>query len=714
MKNILKRIRILPAAVIMLAVLLSLFASVSVFAAEEDSGATAPETQESESTAPEVPEGMTALEAAVQTRLSQTTANRFNIMMVLDASGSLNYSDPRGLRFEAMKLFANLLPDEGNVLGGEVFSTEIDREVELRSVSGQMAKDEVVDAMSNVRYPGGWTNIGCGLSAAAEALEKHADEEQLPSVVILLSDGNTAMPDTEWEKASRHVTSETLEKLKKAETEVYCVCLNVNGQADISEMQTICSETGGKAVEVRNAKDLNEVFQTFYDLIYGTRRIVLEDTVFPESGRLDTPFDVPGFAVEEVNIIIQGKASNISLTQPSGREGSADRHSYETFTALKITDIVPGMWTLVTEGVPGDAIKIEVVYNSSLQAELYNDAKTTTSKTLYAEQPITFLMKLKTDYEEAEKLEYYGFEAELAVLNEEKEEIRRIPMEIGMTCFEASESFEPGEYYFVATVTGPSLSRDSNRLGPLSFQVKEAEKPVTVNTAPTASQSTLKKTILIWPVAGGKWTADVGALVSDKEDPILKYSIANSSFGSGADCSVDAGGTVTLKLGNFRLKGGSVTVRATDSAGQFCDVRLEAKVINTVVILLGLLAVALIAGLVYWLMNREHESPVRGNITVSTEYGGAERISSPQKPGKGKYSLSHFQGIDNIGLDYSKCYFQGANDSFVFLTTDKPVRWRGSDTREVRIDNGVETTITVDDDPNRKMKIRYETDRLGR
>ena len=708
MKNRMKQVKSILAAVMMLAVLLSLFLPGMAFAEEKEEG----------TKAPEIPEGMSALEMAKQTRLSQSTTNHFNIMMVLDASASMDYSDRSGYRFEAMKLFTNLLPDEGNVLGGEVFSTGIDREVELRAVSGQAAKDEVVNAMSSVRYPGGWTNIGGGLTAAANALEQHGNKD-LPSVVILLSDGNTAMFDGETEAASRAEERVAVERLKKAGVEIYSVCLNAHGSADMAELESISYETGGVAMEVRKASDLNEVFKTFYELIYGTQRVTLADTVFPEEGRLETPFDVPGFAVEEVNIIIQGKTTDIRLILPSGKEGTADRHDYDTFTALKITDIVPGMWTLVTEGVPGDAIKIEVVYNSSLQAKLFNDEKTVVSKTLPTDKPVTFYMKLVTDTAEAEKLEYYGFDAELAILNELEEEIDRVPMAVGMECFEAGCTLEDGEYYFIATVTGPNLSRDSNLIGPLIFKTAEPEpepEPVK-NTPPTASQSTLKKTVFIWPFAGGKWIANVGALVSDKESPALKYSIAESSFGKGSSCSVDAGGTATLKLGNFQLKGGTVTVRATDPEGLYCDVRLQAKVINTVVILLGLLAVAAIAALIYWLINREHEpkSVGGGNITVSSDIGGVVRTSSPHRAaGKNKILLAHFQGIDNIGLDYSKCYFQGANDVFVFLTTDIPVHWRGSETKEVRIDNGVETSITVGEDEEKKLLIRYDADRTSR
>ena len=713
MKDHMKNLKAILAAAMMLAMLLSLFMPGMAFAEEKTD----------EITAPEVPEGMTAAEMAAQAGDSIPLSNRFNVMMVLDASASMGYTDRGGYRFDAMKLFTNLMADEGNVLGGEVFSTGIDLPGKLSPVNGQREKDKIVDAMKNVQYPGGWTNIGGGLTDAVGVLKDR--NQELDSVIILLTDGITAMPDRALEEESYRLEDIAIKWLKENNIPVYCVCLNAEGSSNISELERISEETDGKCVQIRQAKDLNNVFKDFYKLIYGvkTRVDLSVDTVFPEEGSLETPFDVPGFAVEEVNIVIQGKTTDIRLVQPSGREGYADRHDYDSFTALKISgsDLVPGMWTLVTEGVPGDAIQIEVIYNNNLKAELFNDEKTVVSKTLPTDKPVMFYTKLATDTAEAEKLEYYGFDAELAVLNDLEEEIDRVPMAVGMECFEAGVTLEPGEYYFVTTVTGPNLSKDSNMIGPLVFKTAEEPepKPEPVNTAPTASQSSLKKTVFIWPFAGGKWVENVGALVKDKEDPVLKYSIAESSFYKNASCTVDAGGTVTLKLGNFHRFGkGSVTVRATDSKGLYCDVRLQATVINTVFILLGLLAVAAIAGLVYWLINRGQGSgstPARGgNIIVSSDINGLVRTSSPYKAGKGRILLSHFQGIDNIGLDYSRCYFEGANDTFVFLTTEKPVRWRGTETKEVRIDTGVETSIYVGDDEDKKLLIRYDADRTGR
>ena len=713
MKDRMKNLKAILAAAMMLAMLLSLFMPGMAFAEEKTD----------EVTAPEIPEGMTAAEMAAQAGDSIPLSNRFNVMMVLDASASMGYTDRGGYRFDAMKLFTNLMADEGNVLGGEVFSTGIDLPGKLSPVNGQREKDKIVDAMKNVQYPGGWTNIGGGLTDAVGVLKDR--NQELDSVIILLTDGITAMPDRALEEESYRLEDIAIKWLKENNIPVYCVCLNAEGSSNISELERISEETDGKCVQIRQAKDLNNVFKDFYKLIYGvkTRVDLSVDTVFPEEGSLETPFDVPGFAVEEVNIVIQGKTTDIRLVQPSGREGYADRHDYDSFTALKISgsDLVPGMWTLVTEGVPGDAIQIEVIYNNNLKAELFNDEKTVVSKTLPTDKPVMFYTKLATDTAEAEKLEYYGFDAELAVLNDLEEEIDRVPMAVGMECFEAGVTLEPGEYYFVTTVTGPNLSKDSNMIGPLTFKAADEPepKPEPVNTAPTASQSSLKKTVFIWPFAGGKWVENVGVLVKDKEDPVLKYSIAESSFYKNASCTVDAGGTVTLKLGNFHRFGkGSVTVRATDSKGLYCDVRLQATVINTVFILLGLLAVAAIAGLVYWLINRGQGSgstPARGgNIIVSSDINGLVRTSSPYKAGKGRILLSHFQGIDNIGLDYSRCYFEGANDTFVFLTTEKPVRWRGTETKEVRIDTGVETSIYVGDDEDKKLLIRYDADRTGR
>ena len=133
-----------------------------------------------------------------------------------------------------------------------------------------------------------------------------------------------------------------------------------------SIMEQISSATGGAFKEVSSAEDLQDVFNIFYSLIYGTSTITLADDVFPSSGVLETSFDIPGLGVEEVNIVINGATTNISLFNPVGEKTEASSVTSDTFTLVKITEFIPGTWKLITEGVPGDSIKINMIYNTNL------------------------------------------------------------------------------------------------------------------------------------------------------------------------------------------------------------------------------------------------------------------------------------------------------------------------------------------------------------
>ncbi len=652
--------------------------------------------------------------------------NRFNVMMVLDASLSMDYSDRFGYRYDAVSLFNNLLPESGNTLGGVVFSTRIDAETGPKAVNGAAEKAGIVRVMKEVTRPGGWTNIGLGLRTALKRLEEKGDEN-LPSVIILLSDGNTAMISDELTRLSAEIRDKAVQEAAEKGIPIYTVCLNCNGFADVSEMKKISGDTGGEFAEIRKASDLTDVYQMYYQLIYGSTSVTLADGVFPQEGYLDTPFTVPGFGVEEVNIVFQGNPTAVELTRPDGSQDTTERLVYGSFSTIKVTDCMPGEWGLRTSGLPGDKIRIEVIYNADLEATLYTNREGDEFDPI---EPVTFNVRLSAGDETAATYsDYLGFEAELICYDEYGEEISREPMVVGDTGFEASSRFDEGVYTFVATVTGNCLYRESEPLGPIRFAVPEPEptpeptptptptpKPTPTpppNTAPSASMQKVSRIVPIWPVVGGKLSLNLNTVVSDREDASLRYTAASKDFAEGTEYHLSPTGQLRLTLGNFRLRGGSVVATASDSEGLSCNVTVTVTVINAVVILLGLLAVGLIALLVRFLQNREPAVAIRGEITLMSVCGGEEKSSTPRRVSKkGKYPLSHFDNIDNVGLDYSRCYFEGGGDGFIFLVTDRNVQWRGYETGTVRIDSGAETTVVVDEEADKKLKIRYQTDRL--
>ena len=653
--------------------------------------------------------------------LPSGTANRFNVMLVLDASVSMNESDSRGLRYEALRLFNNLLPNEGNSLGGVVFSTAVDRETGPEPVNGPSEKDAVVRTIRDVPAPGGWTNIGAGLDTALDRLEEKGNPE-LPSVIILLSDGNTAMYTDELTRAAAEVRDEAVQRAREAEVPVYSICLNCNGTADSSEMERISDETGGVFTEVRRAEDLNRVFEVFYELIYRSSSVTLADGVFPPDGVLDTPFEVPGFGVEEVNVVFQGYASEAALTRPDGSVYEAEMQRYETFSAIKMTEIIPGEWSLRTKGISGDRIRIEVIYNTNLTVTLYLNPE---GEELDPVEPVNFTARLSAGETEAGDYEdYLGFEAELVTYGPDGAELERLPMTVGNNGFEARSRFKEGTYTFETVVTGNSLNKASERVGPIRFVTPErpaapptpAPTPTptpTPNTAPAADPRTVQKTVLIWPVIGGNLRLNMNTLVSDREGDVLRYTASSADLEEGREYTLSSSGSLNVKLGSFRLENGSVDIRATDAGGLSCDVTVRVRPVNTVVILLVLLALGLVWLLFLILRRREPKRAIRGDITVTSEVDGVVKTSAPRAPSKkGKYPLSNFTEIDQVGLDYSRCCFEAGSDAYIFLVTDRNVWWRGYETDSVRIDSGTETTVRIDEEGTRQLRIRFDSDTL--
>lgn len=73
----------------------------------------------------------------------KTTINRFNVVFVIDASTSMNYSDAKNNRFEATDLFLGMLANDGNYVGTVVFNGNISS-TDITEVDGNSAKKSII------------------------------------------------------------------------------------------------------------------------------------------------------------------------------------------------------------------------------------------------------------------------------------------------------------------------------------------------------------------------------------------------------------------------------------------------------------------------------------------------------------------------------------------------------------------------------------------
>lgn len=69
----------------------------------------------------------------------------------------------------------------------------------------------------------------------------------LPSVILLLSDGNTEMPTEEEYAESVSMKEDAIRNAWENGIQIYSVCLNEDNEADMSEMSQITQATGGES-----------------------------------------------------------------------------------------------------------------------------------------------------------------------------------------------------------------------------------------------------------------------------------------------------------------------------------------------------------------------------------------------------------------------------------------------------------------------------------
>jgi hypothetical protein len=636
-------------------------------------------------------------------RAAQNAANnRFNVVIVSDASGSMLSTDPEGLRFEAINQFINLLAEQGNLLGAVSFADNINATEELTKVDSAESKQKIADTLKNTPAKGD-TNIGEALQKAVTMLDEAGDKD-LPSIILFLSDGNTDLKDKKDMENSLNMKADAIQAAREKDIAIYSVCLNANKKADVSEMEQISQATGGEFREVGSASDLQEVFNSFYNLIYGTSTTQLLDEAFDESGVLETKFNVPGLGVEEINIIIYGKVSEVELFDAQGQKKDVSPMEYNTFTMIKSTDVSAGEWKLITKGTAGNHIKINMVYNTNLEVELKTQAL---GKVTNPKDRVKFEAYLSSGEIKADSSNIGGYEAELIVSDAYGKELDKFPMTVVDDHFELSQNLSNGVYFVKAHVSGNSLDKTSESLGPIEVSDKALTEEEKNNTAPVPVTDKIKKTVYIIPFKDNTVSFDLKGLAKDKEDKELHYMVASSSFIEGKDYSL--GDDMVLKLYHYSLSRGDFDIKATDSKGLSCNISIVVKSINVgvvtaiVVLIIGLIVLAVMGYFAYRLWG----TPFGGPITVTSDKGGERREQTVTKK-TGRLPLSRFR-VSNIGFDIKKTYFEASGKPYIYMCSSKEFYCNGKLTKRARISNNIAVIVKPNKDSSDSITVLYQS-----
>ena len=358
------------------------------------------------------------------------------------------------------------------------------------------------------------------------------------------------------------------------------------------------------------------------------------------------------------------------------------------------------MWTLITEGVPGDSIKVNMVYNTNLGIELSIAPE---EKIINPVDSVTITAKLKGNNVLATNGgQYVGYTANLHVLDAYGELLESIPMEVVDDRFEVKRSFQEGTYYYQAVVKGNYIEKESEKVGPLTSTADALTEEEQNNTPPVPVNPVIEETVKIWPFAGGSFTLDMNALATDAQDSTLRYKIESTSFIEGTDYTVDNNGILTMD--HFSLSKGSFTISATDSGGLSCEINVIVKSINIgLMTLIGTGILVVIGAVIFGiLLYAALTPPFRGTISAQSYCNGIYK-GNPRNPKRGREKLARF-GMDN---------FQATGQNYIFLVTDKEVFYNGQATKKVRIQGGAAVTIYTNRDSTCSINIRFDSRMQG-
>ncbi len=440
------------------------------------------------------------------------TASRYNVIFVLDASGSMKQTDSALWRYEAMDLFLGLATDEGNRIGAVIFNEGIAGKIDLQEVNGKAMKEQISQTLRNSAVAGD-TDIGTAIQLAATMLDEGRDTS-LPSAIILLSDGNTDLPsDTSGQLLAQSSANkqDAINRARANTYPIYSICLNANGAANPAELADISNATGGVFMEVSNAEDLKDVFAKFYNMIYTTETIPLVDGAIPDGGVMDIPFTVPSTGVEEVNIIFStlSQTASYSVFQPSGLAYTADELAAmtvkaQTFSVIKITTPEGGDWKIQVRGIPGDAVKIDMVYNSDFKVDIDWDQSGEIAKGT----EVHFAAKIvESDGQPADASAYGSASATLSVYRSaDNSEVSTTDMTVAAdgASFEADVTIEEeGDLYAVARINLDGMEKNSIHLNmPVSGEAKQQTTAATKPSKPAKPAKKINPKTIISIVGG--------------------------------------------------------------------------------------------------------------------------------------------------------------------------------------------------------------------
>lgn len=334
--------------------------------------------------------------------------SKIDAVLVLDASGSMKESDPKGISYEAVNMFIDMCSVKGDSIGLIAYTDKIIKEIQLKEINSHNDKESIKSILNNIPKKSS-TDIGLALKAGINMLDKGHNPSKKP-MIVLLSDGKTDLgKNSRTKKESDMDKNEAINIAKDKGYPIYTIGLNADGSVDEKELNEISSSTGGKTFITDTADNLPQILsEIFADSL--KLKIVSPGDITANGEYQDVSINIPDSNVMEANIsLLSQNKIQVKLLDNNGKERAipSDNIYYSvsnSYSMIKIINPEKGDWTLKVKGISGDKIKINLVFNYDLKLNM----DLSKNKDLYKGDTINIISYLTSSGQRIQDKEIYN------------------------------------------------------------------------------------------------------------------------------------------------------------------------------------------------------------------------------------------------------------------------------------------------------------------
>lgn len=287
--------------------------------------------------------------------------DHIGVILILDNSGSMKASDPKGLRFTSARMFLSLL-DVGDSAGAILFSTDsIPLTDGLVTIENENNKVELLERIQE-RSPDGFTDVRSAFLSVDEWLDQ-SDLHGGAIYIIFLTDGKPEIPNI-----PANYEEEAIQLAKSWNIPILSIALTSSAQTPF--LDRLARESGGRVIPADHAADLLDAYLNILGQIK-------DRTILTASSNDLSFFLDPGLIpyIDKASFIFSNTGNGEArLHSPGGGMMSAkdERVSFHLnefgFVVLTIEKPPSGMWQFYAES--GGKSKAYAILHSHLRVKM--------------------------------------------------------------------------------------------------------------------------------------------------------------------------------------------------------------------------------------------------------------------------------------------------------------------------------------------------------